>query len=205
MENGSESVILRGNLQIQVIPSIRDLSIARKHQFAAFIREGSFLLVWDKNPSNIVARAADIELQLVEISWRKAMGEYPTNDARQQTLLPSAMDEEAGTVRRPRIFFSGVMSGLTMILIFGTLGLGWKALAQQTAVDSSYSRLGLVAMAPISTFFCLVRLLLLPIIMLTKYQVFHASYCWLYFPAVRTDQPNAIKHQVLFGTSSYSP
>jgi hypothetical protein len=158
MNNHSESVQLRGNLQIQVISSIRDLSIARKHQFAAFIREGSFLLVWDDDPSNIVARAADIELQLVEISWRNATGKYPVNSARKQTLLPSSMDQEAGTVRRPRIFINGLMSGLTMILVFATLGLGWMALAEQIAVDGDYSRLGLVAMAPISIFFCLVSL-----------------------------------------------
>ena len=156
MQNPSASVQLRGNLQIQVISSSRDLSIVRKQQFAAFIREGSFLLVWDDDPSNIIARAADIELQLVEKSWRNTKGSYPINDTRRQTLMPSSIDQEAGIVRRPRIFINAIMSGLAMILIFGTIGLGWMALAEQIAADGDYSRLCLIAMAPISTFFCLV-------------------------------------------------
>lgn len=159
----ADNVRLRHGLRIQILPTIHDLAGAKKHHFAAFIEEGSFLLVWDDDPSSIVDRASDIERQLVEISWRNATGEYPVSDLRRPSMMPSAIDQlETGLIHpiRPRIFISASMSMFTMILVFGVLGLGWKQLATEITVDRNFARLALIAISPIQIFLCLVSLIL---------------------------------------------
>jgi hypothetical protein len=150
-------VRVRGDLRIQILPTIRELGGALKYQFAAFIAEDCSLIVWGDSPTELIARAADLEDQLVEISYRNATGKYPSNDNRRKSIMPLKTDlEDLSTKRRPRVFINCFIMAFTLILVFGTMGLSWMELVKQSLIDHTFQRFALVALAPIEIFLCLV-------------------------------------------------
>ena len=63
-------VPLMNGLRVQILPTIYDLSRARKHQFAAFLASDALLIVWDDDPSHLIERAEAIECELMELVWQ---------------------------------------------------------------------------------------------------------------------------------------
>ena len=66
--DSTDRVTLRSGLELQVLPSLRDIKLAQRHQCAAFIHDESYILVWDDSPTKLLERAADLEHQLVDIA-----------------------------------------------------------------------------------------------------------------------------------------
>jgi hypothetical protein len=159
LDNDTGKVQLRSGLQIQMFPSIRQLKIAQKHQCAAFIQDGSYLLVWDDDPNKLIERAADLERQLVEISWRTATGVYPKGEQRQTSVVATREELlEAGMAddRKPT-YINSYICALTLCLSFLIIGLGLKTLVKETIVDMGYARLATLAFIPVQFFMSLVR------------------------------------------------
>jgi len=71
-------VPLRDNSRIQILETIEDLPRARKHQYAAFIRDDCTLLVWADSASRVIDDAMDIEKKIIELIWDDgdAVGRY---------------------------------------------------------------------------------------------------------------------------------
>ncbi|CZT49585.1 uncharacterized protein RSE6_10455 [Rhynchosporium secalis] len=139
---------LRSGLQIQLLPSLRDVKLAQKHQCAAFIQEEAYLLVWDDNPTKLLQRAADLERQLVDIAWFSATG------SEEKTLFPQDLDTSLllgiGVLeeRRPT-YINSVICGCTLTLSLLVVGLGMKVLAHESALDHTYGRLTAIIFTPI--------------------------------------------------------
>lgn len=62
-------VPLRDNSRIQILETLDDLPRARKHQYAAFIRNECSLLVWADSASRVIDDAMDIEKRIIELIW----------------------------------------------------------------------------------------------------------------------------------------
>jgi hypothetical protein len=71
-------VPLRDNSRIQILETLSDLPRARKHQYAAFIRDECSLLVWADSASRVIDDAMDIEKKIIELIWDDgdAVGRY---------------------------------------------------------------------------------------------------------------------------------
>lgn len=166
-------VPLLNGLRIQILPTIEDLSRARKHQFAAFVASEGLLVVWDDDAMHIVTRAKDIEAELMGLVWRsggddedneKGGGNRPASAAVGGDGFGSGgymdydLDEESGEIRpekRPINLLNTYLVTLTLILVTVSLGAAWRQLAIEVSVDHGYTRLALVALFPIQIFFTL--------------------------------------------------
>jgi hypothetical protein len=200
-------VRLRGNLRIQILPTIRELGGALRYKFAAFIAEDCSLIVWDDDPAKVIARAVDLEDQLVEISYRNATGKYPSNDKRRMSIMPPTTDLEAANAEpRPRVFINCIIMAFTLTLVLATMGLSWMELTEQSLVDNNFQRFALVAMAPIEIFLCLVMTLNKPHfkLLIETSAVFHADSSRMPFRADWSSKPTTIKFEVLFRNTATS-
>lgn len=152
-------VPLPNGLRVQIIPTLADLANARKYQFAAFIADTSLLVVWDDDALNIVSRAKQLESELMQLVW-KSTNAQAEGDKLTGITVEEVVDEESGETgyreRRPTVLMNTMLVGLTLVLIFGMLGAGYRQIAIETAVDGNYIRLAFIALTPVQVFFTLV-------------------------------------------------
>jgi len=155
-------VPLTNGLRVQILPTIEDLSRARKHQFAAFIASEALMVVWDDDASNIVTRAKSIESELMQLVWQStAAGEDgETIDEKGTPRITNfEIDSESGEPipeQRPTNLMNTVLVACTLIIIITLLGLACRSLAVEISVDHGYLRLAFLSMFPIQIFFTLV-------------------------------------------------
>jgi hypothetical protein len=158
-------VPLLNGLRIQILPTMAELARARKYQFAAFIADTSLLVVWDDDALNIIARAKQIENELMQLVWKVPTGEEE-DDAREARLAQASVEEvvdaETGELgyreRRPTMLWNTILVTFTILLVFCMLGAGYRQIAIETAVDGNYIRMAFIALTPIQVFFTLVSL-----------------------------------------------
>ncbi|KAF2149500.1 hypothetical protein K461DRAFT_231277 [Myriangium duriaei CBS 260.36] len=154
-------VPLTNGLRVQVLPSIDDLPMAKKHQFAAFIAEEALLVVWDDDVHNLIKRAKFIEDELMELVWssgddEEAAEEEPAKkgpgvvEVKYDPVTGDELPEE-----RPTNLQAAFHVSLTMVMIMALLGSGFRQLAIEIAIDFTYVRLLFILMAPMQIFFTL--------------------------------------------------
>jgi hypothetical protein len=149
-------VPLMNGLRIQIVPTIEDLTRARKLQFAAFVASEALLVVWDDEALNLVKRAKSIEAELMELVWKT--GDPEEEEKKQSKVAVIEIDEESGEIipeTRPLHLQNTVLVSLTLVLIVAMLGAGGRQLAIQVSVDHNYTRLALLALTPVQIFFTL--------------------------------------------------
>jgi hypothetical protein len=156
-------VPLMNGLRIQILPSMEDLSQARKYQFAAFIASESLLIVWDDDPSNVITRATKIESQLMQLVWQT--GE-PSGEGEitieKSGAADGVFDSEVGETmleHRSTNLMNTVLVACTLVIVVVLLGLACRSLATEIAVDGSYIRLAFLSLVPVQVFFTLVSFL----------------------------------------------
>ncbi|KAI1655895.1 glycosyl transferase family group 2-domain-containing protein [Daldinia decipiens] len=156
---GATDVPLMNGLRIQIMPSVDELSRARKHQFAAFLAAESLLIVWDDDALHLVQRAQAIESELMELVWQRS--EMSDDDGEKNPEYFSGeveLDEESGHTdpeKRPVHLLNTYLVSIVITLITISLGAAWRQLAIEVSVDDNFARLGLVVLFPIQVFFSL--------------------------------------------------
>ncbi|KAH6689519.1 glycosyl transferase family group 2-domain-containing protein [Plectosphaerella plurivora] len=151
-------VPLMNGLRVQILPTIEDLTRARKHQFAAFVASEGLLVVWDDDALHLVPRAKAIESELMELVWKSGNDDEETDEKGQPGVTEYEIDEESGEIKpesRPIHLQNTVLVMLTLILVTVSLGAAWRQLTIQTRVDGNFARLALAALAPVQIFFTL--------------------------------------------------
>ncbi|KAI9810459.1 MAG: hypothetical protein M1827_006235 [Pycnora praestabilis] len=166
-----------GNLHLQIIESFANMGMVKRQHFGALIKDPGYLLVWDTDPAAIIARGADLERRLFETIWsqpeKTGISEYGSTEK----ILPVVHIDEIhedleGRVivqeRRPRMMYNSLMVALTFALMGAALGSLWQRLAIELKTDGGYTRLAVVAYAPVQIFlglffmqlaiFCLMQL-----------------------------------------------
>ncbi|KAM7197932.1 putative glycosyltransferase [Naviculisporaceae sp. PSN 640] len=150
-------VPLMNGLRVQILPTIEDLTRARKHQFAAFVASEGLLVVWDDDALHLVQRAKAIESELMELVW-KAGSEEEEDEKGGPTVAELEIDEESGQFKpekRPVHLLNTWLVSLTLILVTVSLGAAFRQLAIEVSVDGNFMRLALVALFPVQIFFTL--------------------------------------------------
>jgi hypothetical protein len=153
---------MKNGLRIQILPCIDDLARAKKNQFAAFIAEEELLVVWDDNANNLVKRAKAIEAELMEIVWgndEEDEGEDMIEEKNGIKRKTVELDFESGELipeYRPTNLMNTILVAFTLIIVITLLGLAFRSLATEIAVDHGYIRLAFVALVPVQIFFTLV-------------------------------------------------
>lgn len=119
--------------------------------------------------------------------------------------------EEKGYREKPRpiILTQAIMTGITLILVVGAMGSGWRQMAIEIAADQSYIRLALLVVVPIQVWLALVSSSyvvnnMVVLILISSVIVFHAVRCRLRIPAHRPYQSNGLEFKILlwFAASS---
>ena len=160
------SVPLRGGLHVQVVPDIMHLRTCQRYQNAAFIKDSSMLVVWADSPQEIIARAQEIQSQMME-NYSQGMSPYdeksPAKES--QAVLVNEVplegyDEERGVLPEegPRkiVLNQSVLTAVTLALIIAALGSGWRQMAVEVAVDNTYLRLAILVVVPLQIWLALV-------------------------------------------------
>lgn len=144
-------------LRIQVLPYISCLSRCKKHQMAAFIRDSGLLVVWHDDPEKIISSAELIEQQLVQILWKNQvdLSENAVTSAEPSIFTkepddPISDNESLRPLDPPRrtMLYQPILMGLTAALSIFCIGVGWRQIAIEAKVDSSLTRLALLAVVP---------------------------------------------------------
>jgi hypothetical protein len=161
--NHVDYVPLSDGLRLQVLPSIEYLPRCQKHHFAAFIADQQILVVWDDEPKTLLTRASDIEASLMKMIWgggeadmldekAKASVNVSTVDLGEDGLPPADLEKALAAQKRPTNLLNPILVGLTLTLLTAALGMGWRALAQEVAIDGKYIRLALLVVTPCQIF-----------------------------------------------------
>lgn len=158
-------VPLANGQSVQILATYQDLLRARRHQYAAFVVEGSCLVVWDDEPLRICDRASDIIRKMTETVWTDSKtNAEPTVEKDGTAIHTIEVDPESGEVptqKRRTMLLNTTYVGLTLLLIVAVIGAGAREVAIEVAVDGRYIRLAFLALTPIQVFFTLVRISLI--------------------------------------------
>ena len=144
-------------LRIQVLPYVSCLARCKKHQMAAFIRDSGLLVVWHDDPEKIISNAELIEQQLVQILWKNqvALSENALSSAEPSIFTKEgddvvSDDESLKSVypQRKTMLYQPILMSFTAALSVFCIGVGWRQIALEIKVDSSMTRLALLAVVP---------------------------------------------------------
>ncbi|KAI9809250.1 MAG: hypothetical protein M1825_002541 [Sarcosagium campestre] len=152
-------VPLQNGLRVQILPTVSDIGRARKHQFAAFIADEGLLVVWDDDAMKVMARAKQIESELMQLVWRTGQhADEEEGEKKSSAVRVAEVDPESGEVlaeRRPTNLLNTILVSLVLILIIVFLGAGFRQIAIAVTVDHNWTRLAFVALTPVQIFFTL--------------------------------------------------
>lgn len=154
----ADYVPLSDGLRLQVLPTVEYLPRCQKHHFGAFIQDQQILIVWDDDPKHLLKRAEYIERSLLEMIWADDDEEADekkggANVSTAEVGSGSDVEDGYGTQeKRPTLLLNPLMVGATLCLLITALGLGWKKLGLEIAVDGNYTRLALLAVVPCQVF-----------------------------------------------------
>ena len=148
--------LLSNGLRLQILPDISSLPSCQKHHFAAFIQSPGYMVVWDDDPTKIVARAKSIEQQIAATFMALLRNNKEKSEPDQekhvmvseQEVDNSTMEAAEETPRRIVLIHS-IISGITLALLFSAIGGGWRQIAIETMIDKTVIRLALVVVVPL--------------------------------------------------------
>lgn len=158
LTHGETGIPIRDNQRIQVVDNFLELSRARKHQYAAFVKSECLLVVWDDDPSHLTQRIESIEADLLKVIWRLNSDDHEEKAA----LLPQSsvteVDEETAGYeeKRPTRYYYSIMCALSLCLLTVLFGRRLESIFQQVAVLGKYTSLAFIALTPIMAILTLV-------------------------------------------------
>ena len=160
---------IEDNLRLQILPSVDYIPTCQRHQNAAFIRDQHMLVVWADSVEAAEERTERYLNQLVRV-FSQGFSDYTEKSQRQDILIKEvptySEDNSSGVVeledepqeapRRP-VLIQAILTAVTLLLIIGAIGLGWRQIAIETSVDRNYVRLAFIIAAPFQIWLALVR------------------------------------------------
>ncbi|CAG8974821.1 hypothetical protein HYALB_00000435 [Hymenoscyphus albidus] len=177
--HNADYVPLSDGLRVQVLPSVDYLTRCQKHHFAAFISDQQILVVWDDEPQKLLGRAESIKRSLMQMIWDEEEADMANEKAKESANVSTVelgddsssadLEEAVPTQKRPTLLINPIMVGLTLTLLTAALGLGFRNLAQEVAIDGNYIRLALLVVTPCQVF---VSLFFMQIIVVNVAQIF---------------------------------
>jgi len=160
-------LVIDEDTRIQILDEVSHLARARKHQYAAFIRDEEVLCVWADHVEAVIPAAEALEEALVQFIWRGENEKKNTNQAMvddeeaekdefaDEGSVVDPEDPEDVVMRkvkkhwreRPVMLYAPIMSGLTIIVCLACIGLGFRTLMKEYALDGQAVRFVLMLFA----------------------------------------------------------
>ena len=147
---------LADSLRVQILSSYVDLSRAKIHQYAAFVRSEMLLVVWDDDALHLETRAFKIIGDLTKMIWTRAVGTRENNYGETIDDVESCSTISLQKRERKVKLINSILVAMTLCVIVVVLGAGWRDLAIECAVDFKFARLALLLLIPVQVFFSLV-------------------------------------------------
>lgn len=139
-------LVIDENTRIQILDEIPHLARARKHQYAAFVREEQVLCVWADHVEAVIPAAEALEDALVQFIWRGVEANKKRNQSitldeeaekkewEEGNTVVSPDDPEDVVMRkikqhrreRPVMLWQPVSAGLSIILCMSIIALGLR-------------------------------------------------------------------------------
>ncbi|KAF2157309.1 hypothetical protein K461DRAFT_218615 [Myriangium duriaei CBS 260.36] len=158
----STDIPLADGLRVQILPNMEYLARARKHQYAAVIASEGLLVVWDDDCNNIVTRAGHIINELTRLIWETPdMTRAPSLavEKKEAGAIAVEIDDEKGQQpeeeKRGTHLQNSILVGLTCLIVTSMVGAGFRQVAIEIAIDSSYLRVAFILLTPVQIFFTL--------------------------------------------------
>src|SRR5579862_1069135 len=161
---------LRDDTRVQIIQRLQDLPRARKHQYAAFVREQKCLVVWSDSASKVVDQGEELEKKIFDFIWNDGdgVGRYelkkPKADALDE-LENGEMGLRSIYKRKRGLLLPILVAAVSPYFIYSEsqawvvigffLGSGLKTLMSENAIVGGYVRFALLATSP-TLFFAMV-------------------------------------------------
>ncbi|ODN75346.1 hypothetical protein L202_06522 [Cryptococcus amylolentus CBS 6039] len=175
-DDSAIEITLDVNTRIQILDDLSQLAGARKHQFAAFVRSESCLVVWADEVETLIPSAEALEQRMIAYVWSGRHQEFQPlgaegdessderedeegwldRDAEKERVLAGDLEDQVGALgdewemrdKRPMMLYAPLISGLAMILTFAFIGSGIRNLIKELLLDGSYTRIALIASSP---------------------------------------------------------
>jgi hypothetical protein len=134
---------INADTRIQILDELSHLARARKHQYAAFVRDEGVLCVWSDSVKTIVADVEKLEKALLDFVWNHEHAQQkmtlPTLPGFAHSTEAEAPAVDAGDAEdtavseqkkqwksRPVIMYDSIIAGLNVILICALVALGYR-------------------------------------------------------------------------------
>ncbi|GJN90636.1 hypothetical protein Rhopal_003648-T1 [Rhodotorula paludigena] len=156
-----ERVTLNQDCAIQIIDHLEDLKSVKRHQYAAFVRSNSALVLWSDDVASLVPHARQLSDQMLDYIWRE---HDDIEDVKEEVSPPAAVEsgdeEQSVGKKRPIGLLSPLHVGLAVgINVFVSL-LTLDTLIVEYMTDGSWPRLFIALAIPlqffVSQFFCVI-------------------------------------------------
>jgi hypothetical protein len=92
-------LVIDENTRIQILDSMPSLGRARKHQYAAFIRDEGVMIVWADDVDAIIPAAEILEEALIHFIWRGEEENAKYNQALVVDAAISAQEKEGADIK----------------------------------------------------------------------------------------------------------
>lgn len=143
--NSLPFIEIQVGLRVQVLKDISDLPRCHKTQFAAFIENQGYLLVWDDDPKRILGRAEDLEAAILRMIWGKESA-YPDDGSGEKNSDMDSTTEDPDVeglfIEKPRrlVLLQSWLTALTLAICVTGIGAGWREIALEMFIDQDYKR-----------------------------------------------------------------
>ncbi|CCG84105.1 protein of unknown function [Taphrina deformans PYCC 5710] len=142
-----DAVVLAEGLHVQIIDSLESLKYVRRHQYAAFIRERNYLLVWADDAKTLIPFASKIEEHLVNKMWSQGAKQ---KDSWRTMVTTTDIDMEnySKDGARPVQTLLPFMVTAAILLNFFIIGMGMKEIVYASLYTGTWFRFAFLLYAP---------------------------------------------------------
>ncbi|POY70489.1 hypothetical protein BMF94_6557 [Rhodotorula taiwanensis] len=169
IDDNTERVVLNEDVAIQVIDSLEDLRGAKRHQYAAFVRENLALVLWSDDVATLIPHAQTLSDLMLSYIWREqddteTEEEKDIDQVPQVAVLTGEADPEAAEIagykRRPVGLLSPLHVGLAVGINILVQLLTLETIIREFLEDGYWPRFFIALAIPfqfcVSQFFCVV-------------------------------------------------
>ncbi|BFZ57041.1 hypothetical protein PYCC9005_004091 [Savitreella phatthalungensis] len=149
-----ENVRLGADLHVQVIDTLSSMPYIKKHQYACFVRDRGYLLVWADDAKKLIPYARQIEEQLVNRMWK---GQTHTMDEKKghelYTIESLDLESEVAVpnldVERPVQLILPFMVMMAILLNFIVLMLSLRQIVYGSLYTKTWWRFAVLLYLPV--------------------------------------------------------
>lgn len=146
-----DNVRLSENLHLQVIANLGSLRYIRRQQYACFVREYNYLLVWADDAKQLVPFADEIEDHLVNRMWRS--GATSTKETWRTSVVEINPEKQNLDGERPVQLLLPFMVFCAILINFFVIALGLREITYASIWTKTYFRFAFLLYTPLQFVF----------------------------------------------------